>query len=248
VTSRPGSAAAAALGSRRGTRVSACGVQAATAAGDATAAYGGPLAAFGSTIGCTVAGNGNGIGSAVGANVVEGLGQLGRQGSAADNCSSRFSTWATSPAAATAASTNRSGYSAFESQCSIQVGSGAASPSCAGLESVGQACSASPGRRMAIAGPRTAGVNLLDPAGSNSSTAASAAGAGVGSAGSVRGGVAVPALQLSRLGSMHAPGAAAAAATGVTARPDSAGSSSRSRPNSAPSTSRLAVSARATGA
>jgi hypothetical protein len=111
-----------------------------------------------------------------------------------------------------------------------------------GLDSGAQLGSAGPARRMAFAGPRVAGINLLDPAGSSTS---SITGAGAGSAGSARGGIAVPALQLSRLGSMHAPGAASTAA--ATARPDSAGSSSRLRPDSAVSTSRLAVSARAAG-
>jgi hypothetical protein len=122
-----------------------------------------------------------------------------------------------------------------------------ASPFSAGTDSSvavaqGGSLAAGAARRVGIAGPRLADVNLLDPAGGAVGPSASN-GAGLslslGTAGSAK--AAVPALQLSRLGSMHAPGTAAAA------RPNSAGSSSRSRPESAASTSRLAVSARAGG-
>uniref|UniRef100_A0A383W4I5 Uncharacterized protein n=1 Tax=Tetradesmus obliquus TaxID=3088 RepID=A0A383W4I5_TETOB len=252
VTSRPCSAAAAGTG-RRGTRASASGFQANAA--DGVTLSGGPLAAFGSTIAgaaagiSSIAGNGNTTAVAAAAGGA-GSGQLGRQGSTVDSYSSRLSTWAASPAAATAASTSRRVFSAAtgntssaESPCSMGSAAVAATPFSGGMESRQQALGAGTARRMAFAGPRAAGVNLLDPAGSSTVEAATGA-----AAASAKGGVAVSALQLSRLGSMHAPGAAAAAAAATTARPDSAGSSSRSRPESAASTSRLAVSARAGGA
>lgn len=79
-------------------------------------------------------------------------------------------------------------------------------------------------RRVAITGPRSGGINLLEAAGSAGGVAPS-----------------VPVLQLSRLG---AQGAGVVGGGSGAVRPASAASTSRSRPGSAASTSRLAVSSR----